>query len=151
LEKIVKKACGSDPKCPLRYVEQYKFNTTQQLFQFYKNVVYDRLGQGIVMTKPESFYAPGGRRTGDRVKLKRREDTEGTVVGYNDDGARLSSLLVKMDNGVVFNLGIGFSNDERIRYKQLFPIGTLIKFSYRELTDGGKPKQARFVQHRLDL
>ena len=151
LEKIVKKACGSDPKCPLRYVEQFKFNTTQQLFQFYKNVVYDRLGQGIVMTKPESFYAPGGRRTGDRVKLKRREDTEGKVVGYNDDGVRLSSLLVKMDNGVVFNLGIGFSNDERIRYKQLFPIGTLIKFSYRELTDGGKPKQARFVQHRLDL
>ena len=151
LEKIVKKACGSDPKCPLRYVEQFKFNTTQQLFQFYKNVVYDRLGQGIVMTKPESFYAPGCRRTGDRVKLKRREDTEGKVVGYNDDGVRLSSLLVKMDNGVVFNLGIGFSNDERIRYKQLFPIGTLIKFSYRELTDGGKPKQARFVQHRLDL
>jgi len=151
LEQIVRKSCQGDPKCPLRYVEQNKLNTVEEIFDFYKKVVYDRAGQGIVMTKPQSFYLPGGKRSGERVKLKRREDTEGTVVGYNDDENRLSSLLVRMDNGVVFNLGIGFSFDERARYKELFPIGTLVKFSYRELTDGGKPKQARFVEHRLDL
>ena len=151
LEQIVRKSCQGDSKCPLRYVEQNKLNTVEEIFDFYKKVVYDRAGQGIVMTKPQSFYLPGGKRSGERVKLKRREDTEGTVVGYNDDENRLSSLLVRMDNGVVFNLGIGFSFDERARYKELFPIGTLVKFSYRELTDGGKPKQARFVEHRLDL
>jgi DNA ligase-1 len=132
-------------------VEQFKLNSIPEIYQFYKKIVYDHAGQGIVMTKPESFYTPGGRRTGDRVKLKRREDTEGDVVGYNDDGSRLTSLLVKMDNGVIFNLGIGFTNEERIGYKKIFPIGTKVKFSYRELTDGGKPKQARFVEHRLDV
>lgn len=151
LQKIVQKSCAGNPKCPLRYVEQVKLDSVQAIFQYYKDVVYDHGGQGIVLTRPTGFYVPGGKRTADRVKLKRREDTEGRVVGYNMNGPLLKSLLVKMDNGVTFNLGIGFTHEERENYLKHFPLGTLVKFSYRELTDSGVPKQARFVQHRLDV
>lgn len=151
LQKIVQKACTGNPQCPLRYVEQVKLDSVQAIFQYYKDVVYDHGGQGIVLTRPTGFYVPGGKRSADRVKLKRREDTEGKVVGYNMNGPLLKSLLVVMDNGVEFSLGIGFTHEERVNYLKLFPIGTLVKFSYRELTDSGAPKQARFVQHRLDL
>jgi ATP-dependent DNA ligase len=86
------------------------------------------------------------------LELKKREDTEGRVVGYNlrDDGD-LKSLLVKMEKtGAVFNLGIGLSDKVRHDYKTIFPMNTLIKFSYREITTSGKPKQARYVGLRLD-
>jgi len=151
LQKIVQKACGGNPQCPLRYVPQLKLDSVQAIFQYYKDVVYDHGGQGIVLTRPTGFYVPGGKRSADRVKLKRREDTEGRVVGYNMNGPILKSLVVVMDNGVEFNLGIGFTHEERVNYLALFPKGTLVKFSYRELTDKGAPKQARFVQHRLDV
>jgi ATP-dependent DNA ligase len=151
LQKIVQKACSGSPQCPLRYVEQVKLDSVQAIFKYYKDVVYDHGGQGIVLTRPTGFYVPGGKRTADRVKLKRREDTEGRVVGYNMNGPVLKSLLVVMDNGIEFSLGIGFTQEERANYLKHFPLGTLVKFSYRELTDSGAPKQARFVQHRLDV
>ena len=150
LEQIVQKSCTGNPACPLRYVEQFKLTTEEDILKFFHKVTYDQGGQGVVLTRPGSFYVSGKSR--DRLKLKKREDTEGRVVGYNlrDDGD-LKSLLVKMEKtGAVFNLGIGFSDKVRHDYKTIFPMNTLIKFSYREITTSGKPKQARYVGLRLD-
>jgi DNA ligase-1 len=125
--------------------------SVENIWEYFKKITYDQGGQGIVITRPGSFYVPGGSRSNERLKLKKREDTEGIVIGYNEEGVRLTSLLVRMvTNGAVFHLGVGFTDKERRDYKKEFPIGSLIKFSYRELTDEGKPKEARFVQHRLD-
>uniref|UniRef100_A0A6C0K2J7 DNA ligase domain protein n=1 Tax=viral metagenome TaxID=1070528 RepID=A0A6C0K2J7_9ZZZZ len=151
LQQIVERSCGQDPTCPFRYVEQVKMKSVENIWEYFKKITYDQGGQGIVITRPGSFYVPGGSRSNERLKLKKREDTEGIVIGYNEDGMRLTSLLVRMvTNRAVFNLGVGFTDKERHDYKKEFPIGSLIKFSYRELTDEGKPKEARFVQHRLD-
>jgi ATP-dependent DNA ligase len=89
-----------------------------------------------------------------RVKLKGRNDTEGVIVGYhlNDkDPNVLKSLIVRMDSGVQTRIGIGFTNVERKNYKKLFPLGKLAKFSFRELTQSGQPKQSRFIAIRQDL
>ena len=59
----------------------------------------------------------------------------------------MKSLILKLDNGVVFNLGSGFSNDERINYPK---IGDIITYKYYGFTKNGKPKFASFLHIRKD-
>jgi hypothetical protein len=33
----------------------------------------------------------------------------------------------------------------------IFPLGTVVTFTYRELTDVGKPKEARYFRKRLKV
>ena len=153
--QTVRDACNkkktSTKKCPLIVAKQIKMTTRKKIVDFYKKVL-KKGGEGLVITDPTSFYDTSKKRSPQRVKLKGRNDAEGKVVGYNLGGKRglLSSLKVKF-KGKTFNLGIGFKDDQRNNYKKLFPTGTQVTFSYREMGDGGKPKEARFVRVRGDL
>lgn len=134
---------------PIIYVEQHLVTSIDMLYNFYKDIL-ARKGEGVVLTEKESLYTPMNR-SGSRVKLKGRQDSEGKIVSYNLKDGKLSSLVLELPNKIRFNLGIGFKNNERIKYKEFFPLHKYAKFSYRELTDGKKPKQARFVAIRQDL
>ena len=150
--QTVRDACSkSTKKCPLIVAKQIKMTTRKKIVDFY-NKVLKKGGEGLVITDPTSLYDTSKKRSPQRVKLKGRNDAEGKVVGYNLGGKRglLSSLQVKF-KGKTFNLGIGFKDDQRNNYKKLFPTGTQVTFSYREMGDGGKPKEARFVRVRGDL
>jgi DNA ligase-1 len=149
-------------------------------------------GEGAILRSPVSLWNP--IRTYDLLKVKPLKDAEATVVGYrwgketdldrSRTGLKLDkmvgkmgALIVKLDSGVVFDIGIGFKDNERrmaftentldfddalmvseassnqggvvthIFTNPLFPIGTKITFKYRELTNDGVPKEARF--HRI--
>ena len=151
LKRIVKEQCDKFPGvCPLKYVQQTKTKTPTQIYSFYKKVL-SKGGEGIILTEEQSLYKPG-KRSDDRVKLKGRQDMEGTIVDFNVTDNKLKSIKLKIPNGKTFNLGIGFSNEERKNYNKEFKKGNKLKFSFRELTAGGVPKEARFVgkRHKSD-
>ena len=137
---------------PLYLVPQVKITSVDHLYDLYRQVLSEK-GEGLVLTKASSLYIPE-KQSYQRVKLKGRSDTEGVIVGYlrnEKDPRLLKSLIVKMDNGVETRIGIGFTTMERKNFQKLFPLGKLVKFSYREFTDNGQPKQSRFIGIRQDL
>lgn len=158
LKALVAAQCRGAPKCPLRYVEQKKVSSPAAFLDEFGAITeckgqYKRdgscYGEGVVLTDPQSMYVPGRATKHVRVKLKRREDDEAKVIGYST--AR-RSLTVKFA-GKQFQLGIGFTNEQRADLPRHFPVGSLVKFSFRALGKNGVPKEARFVgvRHRADV
>jgi len=152
LQVLVKDMCLGIPNCPLRLVHQIKITGVDMLYEFYRKVI-DEKGEGLVLTKASSLYIPE-KQSFQRVKLKGRNDAEGVIVGYHlneKDPSLLKSLMLELGNGVVIRVGIGFTNIQRKQYKTLFPLGKLAKFSFREWTESGQPKESRFIAIRQDL
>ena len=150
IKKLVKDACKNIPKCPLIAAPQIVMKSRKEILAFYKKVLKNG-GEGLVITAPDSTYDTGKKRSNQRVKLKGRNDAEGKVIGYKmGDENKLKSLNVKF-NKITFQLGIGFKNFHRVNPKKYFPLGTMVTFSYRELNENGKPKEARFVAVRGDI
>lgn len=152
LQVLVKDMCLGVPDCPMRLVHQVKITSVDMLYEFYRKVIAEK-GEGLVLTKASSLYIPE-KQSFQRVKLKGRNDAEGVIVGYHlneKDPSLLKSLMLELGNGVVIRVGIGFTNVQRKQYKTLFPLGKLAKFSFREWTDSGQPKESRFIAIRQDL
>lgn len=124
-------------------------------------------GEGLILSDPNA--ATEMVRSHNSLKVKPRDDAEATVVGYisaRDGKLRglLGALIVNWD-GVVFELS-GFTDEERRlsetswAYNHLeeelppdihcvrFPRGTQVTFSYRGLTDDGKPNEAVYFRGR---
>ena len=133
-------------------------------------------GEGLIFRDPSSYWEP--KRSACQVKIKEQNDAEGTVVGYTwgretDKGSKLIGLmgsLLLSYRGNILGLS-GFTDDEREMHctnsnfsqegfdypgekvsnywtNPLFPLGTIITFRYRELSDSGIPKEARFLRKR---
>jgi DNA ligase-1 len=153
LKKLVKQQCAKySGTCPLKYVDQKIAKNPTEIYQFWKKVL-DKGGEGIILTKMTSLYISGGKRTDDRVKLKGRQDMEGVIQDFNIVDGKMKSMVVKLSGSQTFKLGIGFSQEERENFQREFKIGAKVKFSFRDLTPGGIPKEARFVgkRHASDL
>ena len=150
VEQTVKNACQSIPDCPLIAAPQIIMQSREDIVTFYKKVL-EKGGEGLVITAPESIYDAGKKRSNERVKLKGRNDAEGEVIGYNMGGENGLKSLHLAFNGITFDLGIGFKHVHRQHPTAYFPLGTMVTFSYRELNENGKPKEARFVAVRCDI
>lgn len=104
-------------------------------------------GEGVMLRHIYSPWTP--ERSKHMYKVKPTNDTEGVVVGYNAGlgrhAGRLGSLRLKY-NSIEFDLGGGF--DDVQRNENLYPIGTTITFTYRTLSPGGVPLEARFLRVR---
>lgn len=124
-------------------------------------------GEGLMLRRGGSYWVPG--RTWDLLKVKRLLDMEGIVVGYvageeTNLGSKLlglmGSLIIQLPNGKRFNLS-GFTDAERafgpgladipgqivppsMGESPVFPLGSTVTFKYRELTNDGLPKEARY-------
>lgn len=135
-------------------------------------------GEGLMLRNPTSFWAPQRAKTLLKVKgqLDSEATVVGYVWGRETDkGSKLLGLmgaLVVSWKGKRFELS-GFTDDERrlifvadrsnacaigvenpgkavppgITNPQ-FPIGSTVTFKYRELTDAGIPKEARYFRKR---
>lgn len=130
-------------------------------------------GEGVMLRSSASYWAP--KRVHTLLKYKPCKDAEATVIGFTwgretELGSKLlgkmGALIVDWD-GVIFKLS-GFTDEERevtpynleeaianqgevakAGYSVVaFPFESTVTFTYRELTDGGVPKEARYLRRR---
>src|SRR5262249_26953325 len=79
-------------------------------------------------------------------------DTEARVIGHAPGAGKhkgkLGALICELPGGIKFNVGTGFSDDERERPPA---IGAVITFRYQELSEDGVPRFPSYVGERLDV
>jgi DNA ligase-1 len=116
--------------------------------------------EGVIIRNPKSTYEV--KRTKNLLKLKPVEDGEGTLVAFTAGKGKYEGMignLVLDFGGKRLEVGSGLNDDEReVLTRQhlepgtefqtpetpYFKLGQRIEFMYRELTDAGIPKEARY-------
>lgn len=130
-------------------------------------------GEGIMLRDPQAIWTP--KRVDSLLKLKPFTDDQGTLTGFvsgrqTDKGSKLRGMIGAMIldyNGKRLEMS-GFTDEERrfatedmVAYAfnhsgmdmpdyfqgKHFKVGDTIEFRYRELSDAGIPKEARFLRH----
>ena len=122
--------------------------------------VTDLGGEGLMLKNRSYVWTP--KRHDGLLKVKPYLDSEATIVGFvwGDGKYRgMVGALVVAWNGKVFELGTGLTDADRgvevseatipktpimVSKPHRFAIGDTVNFRYRELTDGGTPKEARY-------
>jgi DNA ligase-1 len=106
-------------------------------------------GEGLMLRKPASSYEVG--RSSSLLKVKTFHDAEARVIGHapgtGKHAGRLGALVCELAGGVTFNVGTGFSDQER---ESPPSIGAIITFRYQELSNDGVPRFPSFVGERID-
>jgi DNA ligase-1 len=142
----------------------------------YKQKIILEGGEGLMLRDPDQCWTP--KRVHGCLKVKGALDAEGTVVGFTsgrktDKGSKLLGLigaLILDFNGKRLELA-GLNNEERefsspvyTQFAKDFPgkdmpedmdgkhfkIGDRVTFTYRELSNDGIPKDARYLRRRKD-
>jgi DNA ligase-1 len=132
------------PNPHINIIKQIVCKDEQQL-QNYLNEIIALKGEGVVIKDGKEAYHTG--RSPYILKVKKVQDMEGLVIGYNyDKKGKFKSLKLKLDNGVIFNLGGGFKDIERLKPPK---IGEIVTFKYYDLTKNNVPKFASFLRIRV--
>lgn len=102
-------------------------------------------GEGVMLRDPNSKYETS--RSDKLLKVKKFEDAEATVIGYQDGTGRLEgltgALLVKEADGTEFKIGGGFSDAQRAKPPK---IGTKITFKFMGRSKAGVPRFPIFLR-----
>ncbi|MDC7243325.1 MAG: DNA ligase [Sphaerochaetaceae bacterium] len=132
-----------NPNKNVKIIEQIKCESEEHLMEFLDEIV-SLKGEGVIVKDGVKDYHTG--RSAYILKVKKALDMEGIVTGYNykSDGS-FKSLKLKLENGVSFNLGGGFSDKQRLNPPK---IGDMVTFKYYGFTKAGKPKFASFLRIR---
>ncbi|MDD2698338.1 MAG: DNA ligase [Arcobacteraceae bacterium] len=131
------------PNPHINIIKQIVCKDEQQL-QNYLNEIIALKGEGVVIKDGNQPYHTG--RSPHILKVKKVQDMEGIVIGYNyDKEGKFKSLKLKLDSGVIFNLGGGFSDKERETPPKL---GMMVTFKYYGFTKNDVPKFASFLRVR---
>ncbi len=149
-------------------------NDAQRMLQAFKHDIITQGGEGVFLRAPNSCWSP--KRVNTCLKVKGELDDEGVLTGFvsgrkTDKGSKLLGLigaLVLDYKGQRLELS-GLTDEERaFKYTRErlyaednpgeempnqfqgkhFKIGDIIQFVYRELTDGGIPREARYFRKR---
>lgn len=123
-------------------------------------------GEGIVLRDPQSTWLP--KRLHTVLKYKPYKDAEGTLIGFTAGRGKYTGMigaLILDYKGKRLELS-GITDDEREFHKSpsaesipgkdmpkgtkasRFTVGESITFKYRELSDDGTPKEARYFRPR---
>lgn len=127
----------------LKIIPQIVCKNEEHLNSYLEELV-SKKAEGVIIKNPDKEYFTG--RSDEILKVKKFYDMEGLVIGHNyNDKKEFKSLKLKLENGVVFNLGGGFSDKQRLNPPKL---GQIITFKYYDLTKNGKPKFASFFKSK---
>lgn len=136
------------PATHVRIIEQIECQGTDHLDGFLERIE-SMGGEGIVVKDPTLPFQAG--RSAHVLKVKNFSDMEGTVVAHNPGKGRLEgmlgSLTLRLENGIQFKLGTGFTIAQR---KAPPPIGASVTFKYHGFTPNGVPRFASFMRVRRD-
>jgi DNA ligase 1 len=150
LEKIKKWQKVNNNKY-IKIIEQIKCEDNKHLEKYLEKVI-NLKAEGIMIKNPTLEYFVG--RSQNILKVKKFLDSEGEVIGINyhenKEGkknikTKFKSLVLKLENNIVFNLGNGFTKEQRINHPK---VGDIVTFKYYNLTRFGKPKFASFLRIR---
>ncbi len=107
-------------------------------------------GEGLMLHLADATYVTG--RSDVLLKLKPLQDTEAKVVeqiaGKGKYTGQMGALRLEMPDGKRFNIGTGFSDAVR---KNPPPVGTVITYTYRGLTNKGTPRFASYLRIRQEF
>ena len=149
-------------KCPLQFSNQTKIQSMEQLINIY-NEITSKGAEGVMLRAPGSPYEL--KRSKYLLKYKIKEDSEAIVREYLEGSGRLKRLLGALrcelvingkPSGVMFNIGTGFSDEQRTEYKNeksnhFIPIGSIVSFSYMELSKDSIPRHPVYRGVREDF
>ena len=129
------------PSTYIEIIEQIPVRDKAHLYEFL-NQIESLKGEGVVVRDP---YSPYERKRSHRIlKLKTIQDEECTVIAHHKGKRQfenvMGSLTCKNHRGE-FKIGSGFNLNER---ENPPPIGTVITYKYRGLTNSGKPRFATY-------
>jgi len=132
----------------LQAVEQIKLKNHKELMEHLNSLT--NLGaEGLMLHKGSSLYR--AKRSGDLLKVKPYEDAEAVVINHIAGKGKykdmLGALRVELEDGAIFKIGSGFSDDERRNPPK---IGAVITFQFQGRTKNGIPRFATFLRERLD-
>lgn len=136
------------PSAHLTIIEQIPIKNRDHLQKFFVDI--QRLGgEGVVIRNPNAPYIHG--RSAQILKLKAVFDEECTVVAHHNGRGKyadkLGAITCENQRGR-FRIGSGFKDKDR---RNPPPIGSIITYKYRGLTEAGKPRFATFWRQRQDL
>ncbi len=136
--------------------------------------VMDRGGEGVVIRDPKAMWSP--KRVNALLKYKPIDDDEGILTGFtcgrrtnrgSKHMGRIGALILDYNGKRLELSGLtdaerAFALDEDRHYANehpgedmpsdtqgaMFKLGQRITFKYRELSDDGIPKEARYFRNR---
>ena len=104
-------------------------------------------GEGLVVRDPNTPYI--NKRTSKALKVKTFQDAECKVIGYTQGKGKYVGLLgairCRLENGIKFKIGTGFSDELR---KNPPMIGSEVTFKYQGMTKYGKPRFPVYLRVR---
>ena len=132
-----------NPNKFMKIIPQKLCRNELDLDNYLKELI-DKKAEGIILKNPNLDYFTG--RSENILKVKKFYDEEGLVIGlnYSKEG-KFKSLRLKLENGIIFNLGGGFSDIQRENPPK---VGDIVTFKYYDLTKNNKPKFASFLRVR---
>lgn len=147
---------------PVQFTEQVKIKSMEQLVSLYKKLTSEG-AEGIMLRAPGSPYET--KRSKYMLKYKIKEDAECIVRDYTMGEGRLKGLLGSLKceimnngktSGVFTQIGTGFTDSQRTNYNkedssEHIPIGSIVSFSYMEMTDDGVPRHPVYRGIRDDI
>lgn len=147
---------------PLQFTEQVKIKKMDQLMNLYLKLT-SHGAEGIMIRAPGSPYEL--KRSKYMLKYKIKEDAECIVRGYTMGEGRLQGLLGSlnceiiqdsMPSGIFTQIGTGLTDSQRENYvisghPEEIRIGSIVSFSYMEMTNDGVPRHPVYRGVRDDI
>ena len=147
---------------PIQFTEQVKIKTMEQLINLYTKLT-SQGAEGIMLRAPGSPYEL--KRSKYMLKYKIKEDAECIVRGYTLGEGRLTGLLGSLNceiikdskpSGIFTQIGTGLTDSQRENYiipghPEHIPIGSIVSFSYMEMTNDGIPRHPVYRGIRDDI
>ena len=157
LEKILNDGHGQI--AGIKLVEWEICKTRIELDEAYQSYIH-RNYEGQMLKSVFGSYMPQGEKERSTMNLQQRKaflDAEFSCVGrvMSEEGkcaGKLGALIFKTPKGVVFEVGTGFTEEEREEYmKPEFNYKQKATIKYLNLTDDGRPFNASFMGWREDV
>ena len=139
---IIKNYLNKNPNNYIKIIPQIICENQEHLESYLQELL-NKKAEGIIIKNPNINYFAG--RSEEVLKVKKFEDMEGEIIGHNYKDNKFKSLKVKIENNVIFNLGGGFSDNERLNPPKT---GDIVTFKYYGFTKNAKPKFASFLRVR---
>lgn len=147
---------------PIQFTEQVKIKTMEQLVNLYTKMTSEG-AEGIMLRASGSPYQT--KRSKYMLKYKIKEDSECILREYIPGDGKYTGMLGSLKcelmtdgkpNNVFTQIGTGLNDTQRENYNnpnstEFIPIGSVISFSYMEMTKEGVPRHPVYRGLRDDI